>query len=111
MDISVVGMVGLYIKDDPDFKEPPNSVGQIDNLYVLPEYRGGGLGEELLNTALSHSKTTGLRAVEMLIDDVEDGARKLCERQDWTLESIESKSVFGIFKLELYRYRKASCQI
>ena len=104
-------MVGLKIKDDPDCKEPPNSVGQIDNLYVLPDYRGGGLGDELLTTGLSHSKTAGLRAVEMLIDGVEDAARKLCERQDWSLESIESKSVFGIFKLEMFRYRKASCQI
>ena len=86
-------------------------VGQIDNLYVLPDYRSGGVGEELLNTALHHSKKMGLRAVETLIDGVEEGARRLCERQDWNLESIESKLVFGVFKLEIFRYRKASCQI
>lgn len=107
----IVGMVGVSVKPDQDMREPPNSVAVIDHLFVSPPYRGEQLGEEMLRTALSHCVEAGFRAVEMEIDDVQQRARKLCERLDWALDKMTVKSVFQIFKLESFTYRIACCQI
>ena len=107
----IIGMVGVAVKHDLNMKEPPDSVAIIDHLFVSPPYRGEHLGEELLRTALSHCVAAGFRAVEMEIDDVQQRARKLCERLDWAQEKMTVKSIFQIFKLESFTYRIACCQI
>ena len=126
----LVGMVRVAIKEDPDHREPPNSVGALNHffslysinnhnrlycegvittLFVLPACRGGGLGAELVTVALGHCREAGLRAVEMSFDGVEEGARKICEEQDWSLESLGQKKTLGVFSLETYTYRKPCC--
>ena len=107
----VVGIVGVSVKQDKDMKEPPNSVANIDHLYVSPPYRGEHLGEELLRTALSHCVEAGFRAVEMEFDDVHQNARKLCEKLDWTLDKMWIKTVIKVFRLESFTYRIACCQV
>ena len=83
--------------------------GVITHLFVLPACRGGGLGAELVTVALGHCVEAGLRAVEMSFDGVEEGARKICEEQDWSLERLGQKKTLGIFSLETYTYRKPCC--
>lgn len=114
------------LKNDPDRREPPNSVGMspgrqwsfsqscvaffaavVSNLFVLPSHRGAGIGAELLRTALQHSTYTKLRAVELEVDSVEENARKLCEGQDWVLEVMSPKKLFRILRLDKYLYRRA----
>ena len=78
---------------------------------MLPACRGGGLGAELVTVALGHCVEAGLRAVEMSFDGVEEGARKICEEQDWSLERLGQKKTLGIFSLETYTYRKPCCRL
>ena len=75
-------------------------------MFVMPSYRGCGVGEELVNVVVSHCISVRLRAMEMTVNIVEEGARKLCERLDWNMEQMKFTSVLGVLKLEQYLYRK-----
>lgn len=51
----VVGLVGWFLEEEFEFDEP---YGYISDIVVSKEYRGQGIGNKLLQTALSHIKTT-----------------------------------------------------
>ena len=72
----------------------------------MPSYRGCGVGEELVNIVVGHCDTVRLRAMEMTVNIVEEGARKLCERLDWNMEIMNFRTVLGVLKTEQYLYRK-----
>ena len=80
--------------------------GVVESLFIIPSYRGGGLGEELVNVAVSQCIQNRLRAVEMVMDSLEEGARKMCENQEWNMENMSLKNILGPIKIDQYRYRK-----
>ena len=43
-------------------------VAWLDELYVIPERRGAGIGTELLEAALSHARAAGCRALDLEVD-------------------------------------------
>jgi len=42
-------VLGFY----PDWDNPPDMVGCLNQLYIAPEHRGAGLGDKLFNTAIT----------------------------------------------------------
>jgi GNAT superfamily N-acetyltransferase len=57
------------------FLFPEPSTGQIhavgQHLYLKPEYRGRGVGRELLKTAETHAMAKGVKAIDMFCFDKE----------------------------------------
>lgn len=45
----------------PDTWETGNRIGEIESLSVLPQYRGSGLGSELLNRLEAHLYAVGVK--------------------------------------------------
>lgn len=52
----------------------------LDELYVLPAYRGAGLGGALLQTALSKARASGCAAVDLEVDIEHHQAENLYRR-------------------------------
>lgn len=55
----------------PDWLETPVRIGSLNNLYVLPEYRGHGLGEELTRRGMEWLRA--LPGARYLFVDVSNG--------------------------------------
>ena len=55
----IVGTCGLWL--DPD--EPARC--ELRKMYLLPDWRGRGLGGQLLETALGHARSAGRTRVEL----------------------------------------------
>lgn len=53
----------------------------LDELYVLPEKRGGGLGKALLRSALERARQIGAVAVDLEVDVDHARAEHLYERE------------------------------
>jgi ribosomal protein S18 acetylase RimI-like enzyme len=49
----------------------------IDELFVLPEFRGRGLGRELLNAATGLAKDLGVKALHLEVDQANTAAVEL----------------------------------
>jgi GNAT superfamily N-acetyltransferase len=56
-------------------------VGWLDELFVVPNRRGGGIGRALLGRALEVARETGCRAMELEVDSDHARAEHLYERE------------------------------
>ena len=76
-----VGFALLTLRPTPMWDGP---LAQLEELYVRPDLRGGGIGTELLTRALDEVRARG--AAEMLINvDADDtGARRFYERHGFS---------------------------
>jgi GNAT superfamily N-acetyltransferase len=61
----------------------PGPVGLLDELYVVPERRGGGLGTALLRAAERQVQARGGELLEINVDGDDDGARRFYERHGY----------------------------
>ena len=61
------GGTGFY----PDWLETPVRVGALNNLYILPEYRGTGLGDALTTKGMEWLRA--LPGARYLFVDVSEG--------------------------------------
>jgi GNAT superfamily N-acetyltransferase len=59
-------------------------VGLLDELYVAPESRGGGIGSALLVAVESVTRERGGRLVEIAVDGADTDARRFYERHGYT---------------------------
>jgi ribosomal protein S18 acetylase RimI-like enzyme len=60
-DSKVVGIVKAEIKDRTFYE--PRKEGAIDEFYILPEYRRGSLGRDLLSTMTERLKSKGAELI------------------------------------------------
>jgi ribosomal protein S18 acetylase RimI-like enzyme len=65
----------------PDTWETSSRIGEIESLSVLPEYRGSGLGSELLNRLEQHLYATGVEDLILGALPGNTGAIRLYERR------------------------------
>ena len=62
----LVGFIlASYIRDSPF--EVAENIGAINDLYVLPEHRGKGMGEKLIIECLEKLKTEGVQSVRVQV--------------------------------------------
>lgn len=52
----------------------------LDELYVVPDRRGGGIGTDLLEEAIRELRRRGGREMHINVDDVDADARRFYER-------------------------------
>lgn len=66
--------------DPQRFEETQDAAARVFELGVLPEYRGKGLGYQLLLKAAEFSREHDLNALELVVDGQNDGAKGMYER-------------------------------
>lgn len=58
-------------------------VGLLDELYVIPAYRGAGIGSALLNGAESVTRDRGGELLEINVEGADADARRFYERHGY----------------------------
>jgi ribosomal protein S18 acetylase RimI-like enzyme len=56
----------------------------LDELYVVPERRGGGLGRALLDAAMEHARARGAAHIDLNTSEDDTAALRLYERSGFT---------------------------
>lgn len=72
-----VGFALVTLRPTPYYDGP---LAQLDELYVVPELRGSGIGTALLAKAMAAAGVRGVREMHINVDEVDDGARRFYER-------------------------------
>lgn len=102
---SVVGTVGILLKDDSSMREPPRTVGLLTNLYVIPSLRRNGIGQELVSHAWAHCRKH-LRAVELVVMEHQVEARRFIESQEWNMISVTEERLVPLVRQDRIVYRR-----
>lgn len=74
-------------------------VGLLDELYVVPDRRGHGVGTQLLKAAEHECRRRGARLLEINVDGEDTDARRFYERHGYTTHES------GQAEPELYYHR------
>ncbi len=97
----LIGMTGFY--RDPKTKR--RHIGHIWGVFVSSDYRGLGIGRELLSAAIARAGAIeGLTAVQLSVSGTQPAARRLYESLGFQVWGVEPKalSVDGRLIDELY---------
>ncbi len=62
IDDKAVGLVAWFLEEECEFDEP---YGYISDIIVSEPYRGQGIGQQLLDKAMSHIKNTQVKRVHI----------------------------------------------
>jgi ribosomal protein S18 acetylase RimI-like enzyme len=75
----------------------PVGMGAIQNLGIVPDYRGGGLGTMLLFRALEGFRDSGIKRVHLEVTAQNDGAIRLYRRLGFTTVKTVFKAAENAF--------------
>lgn len=64
--------------------EHGGQAGWLEELYVVPEHRTGGVGTQLLEAVIAAATASGCAALDLEIDQDHERVRSLYERQGFT---------------------------
>src|SRR5262249_39118956 len=67
-------MVGVLVMSSIPSIEHAGELGWIETLFVRPDYRKLGLGEQMLAQALTWSRTRGFRHLDLEVGEGDDSA-------------------------------------
>lgn len=65
-------------------------VALLEDMVVLPEYRGTGAGSALLQAAVELAKTAGCRRITLLTDADNDGGQRFYQRHGFDFSSMKA---------------------
>ena len=106
MSPKIIGTIAITIKNDPDLREPPNSVAWLRRMAVAKSFQRLGIGSVLTDVALEHCSAANFRAVELLTTEHHQAARSLYAVKGFDLiETIRKPYLGGLLFLVLYRLR------
>lgn len=105
----LVGVIAVDVKDDPDMREPPESVALIKRMTVNKSHQRKGIGTVLLRTALDHCLQHKFRAVELVTTEHHVAARSLYADHGFELQATVQKRylLWGLITLTMHRLRVA----
>lgn len=66
---------------------------KVVGMYVAPEATGHGIGAQLLQALVAHSRTQGLESLVLTVTDNNGGARRLYERCGFRSFGIEPRAI------------------
>jgi ribosomal protein S18 acetylase RimI-like enzyme len=98
----LVGKLELYL----GWKSTSGRFGVIRRFVVHPDWRGRGVGNQLMAAAEQEARNAGCAFLELSVDADNDGAQRLYERSGFTesrREIILRKSLDGREHPSLYR--------
>ena len=58
----IIGLVAWFLEEEYEFDEP---YGYISDIVVSENFRGQGIGQQLLDTAISHIKNTDVKRIHI----------------------------------------------
>jgi ribosomal protein S18 acetylase RimI-like enzyme len=104
----VIGYVHVSPSRDPD--TDPLTVGEVQAIYLLPEYWGQGIGKMLMNAGLRRLAEAGYREADLWVLETNHRARRFYEATGWhpdgTVKSDDSRG-FPLIEVR-YHYRAAA---
>ncbi len=78
----------------PCLAEIPDRIGYINGVYVLPEWRGRGIGQSLLNEGMKWFRRQGLKGVELYAVNHNERAKKFWRKNGY--QSVEEVMICSI---------------
>jgi len=82
-DKTIVGILSLGLSRDGDL---PLDVGELNVIYIHPDYEGKGFGSMLLNKAIETLKAEGYKKATLWVLDTNTKARAWYEHKGWKVE-------------------------
>lgn len=79
----VVGMVGLIRTD----RHEPR-VASLQRMYVVPSWRGMGIGKKLLNELIAYAKRQGIEKIVLNTSSLQKPALRLCKKHGFIEETV-----------------------
>jgi len=76
-----VGFAFLTLRPTPYYDGP---LAQLEELYVRPDRRAGGIGTRLLLEAIRQVRNRGVEEMHINVDEVDADARRFYERHGFT---------------------------
>jgi GNAT superfamily N-acetyltransferase len=74
------GFAYLTVRPTPYYD---GTLAQLEELYVVPDLRDGGIGTALLTTAVEEVQRLGAGEVHINVDEVDTDTRRFYERHGW----------------------------
>ena len=74
------GFAFLTVRPTPYYD---GTLAQLEELYVVPDLRDGGIGTALLTTAVEEVQRLGAEEVHINVDEVDTDTRRFYERHGW----------------------------
>jgi GNAT superfamily N-acetyltransferase len=74
------GFAYLTVRPTPYYD---GTLAQLEELYVVPDLRDGGIGTALLTTAVEEVQRLGAEEVHINVDEVDTDTRRFYERHGW----------------------------
>jgi GNAT superfamily N-acetyltransferase len=99
----VVGFINVAPSRDVD--TDPRLVGEVQAVYVLPEYWGEGAGRLLMEAALRRLRESGYEEVVLWVLATNERARRFYEAAGWQADGSTKTDASRGFPLVEVRYR------
>jgi len=78
---SIVGMINLLYTVSTALGE---RVALLEDMVVLPQFRGAGAGSKLLQAAIEHARASGCKRITLLTDGDNEAAQKFYSNHGFT---------------------------
>ncbi|WP_281425952.1 GNAT family N-acetyltransferase [Polymorphospora rubra] len=101
-DDGVPGFVSVSPSRDPDLD--PGFVGEIQAVYLLPEYWGQGVGQLLMAAGLRRLGEAGYHEVTLWVLETNWRARRFYEAGGWRVDGSTKTDSSRGFRLAEIRY-------
>ena len=87
-----MGMLVIGKSRDDDANE---NVGEIDAIYLLPDYWGKGYGKQLMDFAVNRLKELSYRTVTLWVLEENKRARTFYERYGYVFDGAKKEIIIG----------------
>lgn len=84
-DDSIVGMINLLYTVSTALGE---RVVLLEDMVVLPQVRGSGVGSKLLQAAIAHARASGCKRITLLTDCDNEAAQKFYRNHGFTASTM-----------------------
>ncbi len=102
----VLGFAGFGPSRDADEDKSGGAVGEIRQIYLLPEAWGKGFGQRLMSTALLRLASAGYAQATLWALATNTRARHFYEKNGWAPDGAAKFDDISGFRIDQLRYRK-----
>jgi GNAT superfamily N-acetyltransferase len=103
------GVVGfIHVSPSRDADTDPQLTGEVQAVYLLPEYWGQGVGQLLMDAGLRRLAESGYREYVLWVLATNDRARRFYETGGWRPDGATKTDDSRGLPLTEVRYRRAA---